>query len=51
MTNKSLADMLQEELERCRELLFNPDNHEYKWNGKVVPSVTQILDNIRQISL
>lgn len=27
-------------------LTFNPENHEYRWNGKVVPSVTQIMARV-----
>jgi len=27
-------------------LTFEPDSHEYKWNGSVIPSVTQVLEPI-----
>lgn len=32
-------------------LTFNEERHEYRWNGKVVPSVTQILSSMMDFSM
>jgi hypothetical protein len=32
-------------------LTFNPERHEYRWNGQVVPSVTQVLEPLSDYSM
>lgn len=32
-------------------LTFNAERHEYRWNGQIVPSVTQVLDPLSDYSM